>query len=90
MTNDLLVYMNRIIKEIPQSIINSNQIGYCHLKSKYQLHKVFLEIIKSTMLNELEVVYFKIFLEKFGWETEGIPFEENLLILCLEVKVLVF
>lgn len=39
------------------------------------------------MMNELEVVYFKIFLDKFGWETDGISFEDNILILCFEVKV---
>lgn len=42
---------------------------------------------KSMMLNELEVVYFKIFIDKFGWESQGISFEDHLLILCFEVKV---
>ena len=39
------------------------------------------------MLNELEVVYFKIFIDKFGWETEGLSLEDNLLIMSFEVKV---
>ena len=44
-------------------------------------------MIKSTLLNELEVVYLKILLDKFGWEKEGFSFEIHILILCLEVKV---
>ena len=46
-----------------------------------------LEAVKSAMLSELELAYYQIFLEKFGWETEGIVFEDNLLITALEVKV---
>jgi len=65
--------------DLPQSIT--------HLKNKIQLHKILFEIFKSTMMNELEVVYFKILLDKFGWETKGISFEENMLLICFEVKV---
>ena len=53
----------------------------------FQLHSIFLEMIKSTLLNELEVVYLKILLDKFGWEKEGFSFEIHILILCFEVKV---
>jgi hypothetical protein len=79
MNNNILIYLNHILMDLPQ--------GITHLKNKIQLHKILFEIFKSTLMNELEVVYFKIFLDKFGWETEGISFEENMLLICFEVKV---
>ena len=38
-------------------------------------------------MNELEIVYFSIFLDNLGWETEEFDLEENLLMTAISVKV---
>jgi hypothetical protein len=39
-------------------------------------------------MNELEIVYFSIFLDNLGWETDEFDLEENLLMtgICVKVK----
>lgn len=38
-------------------------------------------------MNELEVVYLSLFLDKMGWQTEGYQIDENLLITGISVKM---
>jgi len=38
-------------------------------------------------MNELEITYYSIYLDRFSWENIGFLFEENLLIIGLVAKV---
>lgn len=38
-------------------------------------------------MNELEIVYFSIFLDNLGWTTKDFKLEENLLMTGISVKV---
>lgn len=57
------------------------------IRNKYPLHKILLNVVKTVLLNELELVYFSIYLDKLGWESQGFTLEENLLLTALAVKV---
>jgi hypothetical protein len=57
------------------------------LRNNYPLHKILLNVTKSLLMNELEIVYLSIYLDKMGWQTEGYNLEDNLLITGLSVKV---
>jgi hypothetical protein len=39
------------------------------------------------LMNELELVYFFIYLERLGWEGQGFTLEDNLLLTSFAVKV---
>lgn len=38
-------------------------------------------------MNELEIIYFSIYLDKFGWECAGLEFEDNLLLTAFAAKM---
>jgi hypothetical protein len=48
---------------------------------------MILNVVKTVLLNELELVYFSIYLDKLGWESQGFMLEDNLLLTALAVKV---
>jgi len=39
-------------------------------------------------MNEIEIVYFSLYLDKIGWITDGYQIDENLMITGLSVKVI--
>ena len=39
------------------------------------------------MMNEFEIIYYSLYLDKLGWITQGYDLEDNLLITGLSVKV---
>ena len=43
--------------------------------------------MKTLMMNELEIVYFSIFLDNLGWTTKEFNLEENLIMTGISVKV---
>jgi hypothetical protein len=43
--------------------------------------------VKTLMMNELEIVYFSIFLDNLGWTTKEFNLEENLIMTGISVKV---
>ena len=57
------------------------------IRTKHALHKILLNVVKTVLLNELELVYFSIYLDKLGWESPGFTLEDNLLLTALAVKV---
>ena len=73
------MFVNRIIIESP-SLPPS-------LRTNFALHKILFGIMKTLMMNELEIVYFSLYLDKMGWTTEGYQLDENLLITGISVKV---
>ena len=73
------MFINRLIIEsetLPQNMRNN-----------FPLHKIILNIVKSLMMNELEIVYFSLYLDKMGWTTQGFQVDENLLLTAFSVKV---
>ena len=75
-----LMFINRIL-------IESNLIPP-GLRNNFALHKILISIVKQLMMNEFEIVYFSIYLDKMGWTTEGYQLDDNLLITGLSVKVI--
>ena len=73
------MFVNRII--IESSTLPQN------LRTNFALHKILFGIVKTLLMNELEIVYFSIYLDKMGWTTEGYQLDENLLITGISVKV---
>jgi hypothetical protein len=57
------------------------------IRTKHPLHKILLNVVKTVLLNEMELVYFSIYLDKLGWESQGFNLEDNLLLTALAVKV---
>lgn len=73
------MFVNRIIIDspsLPQTI-----------RTNFALHKILFGIVKTLMMNELEIVYLSLYLDKMGWTTEGYQLDENLLITGISVKV---
>ena len=61
-----------------------------HFRNNYALHKFLYNTVKTLLMNELEIVYFSIFLDNLGWDTENFDLEENLLMTGISVKVYIF
>lgn len=79
-TLNCLNFVNRVIIEsttIPQNLRNT-----------FPLHKIFIGIVKTLMMNELEIVYLSLYLDKMGWVSNGYLVEDNLLITAISVKVI--
>lgn len=60
------------------------------LRNNYALHKFLYNTVKTLLMNELEIVYFSIFLDNLGWTTKEFDLEENLLMTGISVKVNIF
>jgi len=58
------------------------------LRTNFALHKIITTVVKTLMMNEIEIVYFSLYLDKIGWITEGYQIDENLMITGLSVKVI--
>ncbi len=61
-----------------------------NIRTHYPLHKILFNVTKTLIMNELEIVYLSLYLDKMGWITEGYSLEDNLLITGLSVKVNIF
>ena len=57
------------------------------IKNCYPIHKHVFNVVKTLFLNEIEIVYWSVYLERFSWNTEGFSFEDNLFIIGLVAKV---
>ena len=75
----LFVIINRTITE--------SKICPDYLRNNYALHKYLYNTVKTLLMNELEIVYFSMFLDNLGWETYDFDLEENLLMTGISVKV---
>jgi hypothetical protein len=59
------------------------------IKNTYPVHKHVFNVVKTLFLNEVEIVYWSVYLERFSWVTEGYSFEDNLFIVGLVAKVFI-
>lgn len=73
--------MNRLIIE---SSSLTDQIRNIH-----PVYQHIFNITKLLFMNELEITYFSIYLDRFSWYSDGFTFEENLLIIALVAKVII-
>jgi hypothetical protein len=46
-----------------------------------------LSVINTLLLNEMEIMFFNIYIEKVNWKTDSIEVFDNLILLGLYVKV---
>ena len=58
------------------------------IKNSFPIHKHVFNVTKTLFLNEIEITYWAIFLDRFTWQTKGFLFEDNLFITALTAKVL--
>ena len=74
-----------IISMITKLINTSNTISKS-LKSNYPLNDILIEIVKEFMLTDLEIVYFSLYLDIYGWENKYFDLKDNLILTALSVK----
>ena len=74
-----------IISMITKLINTSNTISKT-LKSNYPLNDLLIEIVKELLLTDLEIVYFSLYLEIYGWENKYFDLKDNLILTALSVK----
>ena len=74
-----------IISMITQ-LINTSKTLPKELKNNYPLNNMLLDITKELMFSDLEIVYFSLFLDNFGWTNDYYDVKDNLIITGLCVK----
>ena len=74
-----------IISMIIKLINTSNTISKT-LKSNYPLNDLLIEIVKELLLTDLEIVYFSLYLDIYGWENKYFDLKDNLILTALSVK----
>ena len=74
-----------IISMITKLINTSNSIPK-NLKSNYPLNDILIGIVKEFMLTDLEIVYFSLYLDIYGWENKYFDIVDNLILTALSVK----
>ena len=74
-----------IISMITQ-LINTSTTLPKELKNRYPLNNILLDIVKELMFTDLEIVYYSLFLDIFGWTNEYYDVKDNLIITGLSVK----
>jgi len=80
LTNNILNFINRMILD-SKSLTDD-------IKNSFPIHKHVFNVVKTLFLNEIEIVYFSTYLERFSWHTDGFSFEDNLFIIGLVAKVI--
>lgn len=60
------------------------------LRNEYPLHTLIIKIATQLMMNELEIIYFSIYLDLFGWTNDDFDIIEHFLITGLSVKVCIY
>ena len=78
-------FNTNIISMITQ-LINTSTTLPKDLKNNYPLNNILLDIVKELMLSDLEIVYYSLFLDIFGWTNEYYDVKDNLVITGLSVK----
>ena len=74
-----------LISMITKLIKTSNSIPK-DLKINYPLNSILMEIVKEFMLTDLEIVYFSLYLDIYGWENKYFDIKDNLILTTLSVK----
>ena len=57
-----------------------------HLRNDFSLHSIFTKAIRQLLMNELELIYFSVYLDIFGWRNNNYEVMEYFLITGLNVK----
>jgi hypothetical protein len=57
------------------------------MKNQYPILKYMFKVIKQLLMNEIEICYWSIYLDRFSWHSDLLNFEDNLLIVALVAKV---
>ena len=58
------------------------------IRNSIPIHTIMINIVKDLLLNELELVYLAIYLDRFSWKTEGFSVEETIYTTAVVVKML--
>ena len=74
-----------IISMVTQ-LINTSTTLPIELKNRYPLNNILTDIVKELMFTDLEIVYYSLFLDNFGWINEYYDVKDNLIITGLSVK----
>ena len=74
-----------IISMITQ-LINTSTTLPKELKNNYPLNNMLLDITKELMFTDLEIVYFSLYLDNFGWTNDYYDVKDNLVITGISVK----
>ena len=74
-----------IISLITQ-LINTSETIPKELKNNYPINNILLDIVKELMFTDLEIVYYSLYLDNFGWTNEYYDVKDNLIITGLSVK----
>ena len=67
-------------------LINTSMSIPKNLKSNYPLNDILIGIVKEFMLTDLEIVYFSLYLDIYGWENKYFDMVDNLILTALSVK----
>ena len=74
-----------IISMITKLINTSNTLPD-ELRINYPLNNILIEIIKEFMFTDLEIVYFSLYLDIYGWINQYYDLKDNLILTALSVK----
>ena len=74
-----------IISMITQLINTSTSLPK-NLKNEYPINNILLDIVKELMFTDLEIVYYSLYLDNFGWTNDYYDVKDNLVITALSVK----
>ena len=78
--------LNINILSMITQLINTSTTLPKELRNNYPLNNILVDIVKELMFNDLEIVYFSLFLDNFGWINEYYDIKDNLVITALSVK----
>lgn len=84
-------YLDNIFNERVVSIVNNIVIqstgDNLNIRLNCPIHKIIIAITKKYMMNENELIYFAIYLDKFGWISPGYYIEASLNLTALTAKL---
>ena len=78
--------LNINIFSLITQLINTSTTIPKELKNNYPINNILLDIVKELMLTDLEIVYYSLYLDIFGWTNEYYDVKDNLIITALSVK----
>ena len=83
-------YIDNSFTERLVSIINNMimlSLNNKDVRINYPIHKLIISVTKKFMLTEYELVYFSLYLDKFGWLNPDYYIEQNLNFCALTTKI---
>lgn len=80
------IYNQRLLGII-NKIVLETKIDISKIRLNYPLHKLILNTVKTYMMTENELVYFSIYLDRFGWASSEFFIEDYFGLIALTVKM---